>query len=436
MDAEDLDYRTRTQSGCIPPDVVTRLIELGHTGEVELQAGRGEWFCALELARRRPEQAAALLAPFVATGWWTAVQSMAELLEGQGRIGEAIDLVRPLVAAGNEHALRFHGGLLTRHGRAGEAFALLAPHVADWYLAGVLVEAAAAAGRDEEAAALLTARIEAGAGRPQHRMEPFTAFNLLARIRERQGRVDDAVAVLRTREVTSMNNRDALAELLARHDRVEELRAYAATEYHGNAARRLAELLEERGDVEGAIAVYRNPGDSETRRFHGASSLAELLVRHGRSDEATEVLREFASTSRDDWIVDTLCTHYAAQGRAGDGLAFLDALGLDDWDFFRIRLELMAGCGRLDEALELARAHPEGDTRYAAGTVAGLLAGAGRTEEAVDVLERDDSGWGSHALAGYLLDLGRVKDAVVVLQRPVPRPTWPVPVGQVDEPPF
>ncbi|MEV0565663.1 hypothetical protein [Dactylosporangium sp. NPDC050588] len=121
MDAEDLDYRARTQSGCIPPDVVMRLIELGHTDEVELQAGRGKWFCALELARRRPEQAAALLAPFVATGWWTAARAMAELLEAQGRVGEAIDLVRPFVAAGHRHALHFHGGLLTRHGRAGEA---------------------------------------------------------------------------------------------------------------------------------------------------------------------------------------------------------------------------------------------------------------------------------------------------------------------------
>ncbi|WP_433378434.1 tetratricopeptide repeat protein [Dactylosporangium sp. CA-152071] len=242
--------------------MVTRLIELGHNDEVELQAGRGEWFCALELACRRPERAAALLAPFVATGWWTAVRAMAELLEGQ--------------------------------------------------------------------------------------------------------------------------------------DRIEELRSYAAADHHGHAARRLAELLEERGDVEGAIAAYRDLGDSGSSRLNCASYLAELLVRHGRPDEATEVLRELASTVRDDWSVDTLCAHYAAHGSAEDGLAFLDDLGDDDWEYFRIRLELMAGCGRLDEALELARAHPEGGTDYAAETVAGLLAGAGRTGEAVDVLERRDPGWVCH----------------------------------------
>ncbi|MFF5225700.1 hypothetical protein [Dactylosporangium sp. NPDC000521] len=227
MDAEDLDYRTRTQTGCVPPDVVTRLIELGHSGEVELQAGRGEWFCALELARRRPEQAAALLAPFVATGWWTAAMAMAELLEGQGRVGEAIDLVLPFVVAGDRHALHFHAGLLLRRGRAGEAFAMLVPHVADGLLAAVLVEAAAAAGRDEEAAALLTARIEAGAVRWEHR--PAVVV-LLAGVRERQGRVEEAVAIL------SAHNRFALAGLLARHDRVEELRTLVATDHDGQDA--------------------------------------------------------------------------------------------------------------------------------------------------------------------------------------------------------
>ncbi|MGI5183023.1 hypothetical protein ACQEVZ_42885 [Dactylosporangium sp. CA-152071] len=94
-----------------------------------------------------------------------------------------------------------------------------------------------------------------------------------------------------------MNGRDALAELLARHDRVEELRAYAAAEYHGDAARRLAELLEERGDVEGAIAVYRDPGDSGSRRVfgpcpgRGSRALAGYLLDLGRVKDAVAVLQ-------------------------------------------------------------------------------------------------------------------------------------------------
>ncbi|MGW0578826.1 hypothetical protein ACWD25_23295 [Streptomyces sp. NPDC002920] len=43
MDAADLDYRARTRSGCIPPELVSRLLERGHVDVVELQAGRGEW---------------------------------------------------------------------------------------------------------------------------------------------------------------------------------------------------------------------------------------------------------------------------------------------------------------------------------------------------------------------------------------------------------
>ncbi|MGW6973203.1 hypothetical protein [Streptomyces sp. NPDC054952] len=83
MDAADLDYRTRTLSGCIPPILVSRLLELGHEEEVEFQAGRGEWFCAREWARLighqgRQARALEVLAPYVMTGWWPAAQVQAE----------------------------------------------------------------------------------------------------------------------------------------------------------------------------------------------------------------------------------------------------------------------------------------------------------------------------------------------------------------------
>lgn len=58
-----------------------------------LQAGRGEWYCALAWARslgERGRQADALeaLSSYLATGWWTAVVAAAELLEGWGRVDE------------------------------------------------------------------------------------------------------------------------------------------------------------------------------------------------------------------------------------------------------------------------------------------------------------------------------------------------------------
>ncbi|PVC76538.1 hypothetical protein [Streptomyces sp. CS081A] len=141
---------------------------------------------------------------------------------------------------------------LARCGRGEEAHALLLPHVADWLLAEALVETSAGLGRDEEIATLLEARIVAGrpcvrcgssecAGRDP---EPFNAVALLAAVRERQGRTDEALEALRTYGSLVVDNRDPLAELLIRHDRVDELRAHAAGEGREEAARHLAELLE------------------------------------------------------------------------------------------------------------------------------------------------------------------------------------------------
>ncbi|MFG2814680.1 tetratricopeptide repeat protein [Streptomyces sp. NPDC048410] len=434
--------------------MVARLLELGHEREVEFQAGRGEWFCAVEWARLlgqrgRREQALEVLAPYIATRWWRAVRARAELLEGWGRVEEAIAPARPYAEAGDRQALVFFARLLSRHGRGAEAFTLLSPGITDWFLAECLVDVAEAAGMDEEAAALLEARRAAAVPACADpdcgnlRMEPSNAVGLLATIRERQGRTEEAIALLHTREVTSVNGRDQLADLLARHDRLTELRAYAATEYYGHAVRRLAEVLEERGDVEGAIAAYRTGGATPDQMWQVAVPLSELLVRHGRGDEAIEVMREVAERpgGADDWIVHTLCTLYADHGRPRDGLALLDALkarsgGEEGWDFFQMRLPLMADCGLLDEAIAQARAHPEGDTSYAAWALSDVLTGAGRTEEAAALLEQHPTSNGS-LRAARLIDLGRVEDAVRVLQQPRARPATPASDGACStEPPF
>ncbi|MFH8837185.1 hypothetical protein [Streptomyces sp. NPDC017868] len=67
--------------------------------------------------------------------------------------------------------------------------------------------------------------------------------------------------------------------------------------------------------------------------------------------------------------------------------------------------------------------------------MAELLTGAGRTEEAVAVLERHASR-NSHDLAGYLIDIGRVQDALTILQRHAARPPEPSGGTWHDEPPF
>ncbi|MFF9819050.1 hypothetical protein [Streptomyces sp. NPDC014006] len=451
MGAADLDYRARTQTGCIPPGLVSRLLELGHAEKVEFWAGHGEWFCAREWARLLGEQgrwaeALEVLAPYLATGWWTATETTAELLEGWGRADEAMVLARAGMEAGHRLALEPYARLLARHGRGEEAFTLLQPHIDDWFLAAALVAVAEGAGRDEEAVALLAARIP-----EEHRcdtlwccrgLDPGTAIRLLATIRERQGRVDEAIALLRTRDDTSFNGRDPLADLLARHDRIGELRAYAATEELGDAARRLAELLEGCGDVEGAIAVYRQADRPLALDPNSAVQLAQLLARHGRGDEAIDVMCGLAEARNgDDWILHTLSDLCLDQGRPADGLAYLDALaaareGEEYWDLYWIRLPLIAARDGVDQAIAQARSHPEGATWYAAAHVAELLASAGRTEEAVAVLLPHDAPANSHDLAGYLIDIGRIEDAVAILHKHKPRPPQPSTPAWSEEPPF
>ncbi|MFC4502514.1 MULTISPECIES: tetratricopeptide repeat protein [Streptomyces] len=449
MDAADLDYRARTRSGCIPPELVSRLLERGHVDVVELQAGRGEWFCALAWARLLGEQgrqadALEVLAPYLATGWWTAVVAAAELLEGWGRVDEAIEITRVRMEAGHPMALESYARLLARHGRAEEAFTLLRPHIGELSLGVVLVDVAAAAGRDEEAAALVSARTE-------HRCSDFpwccrgldrdTAIGLLARIRERQGRTDEAIALLRTGSTMLLNNREQLAALLARHGRLDDLRAAAATDDSGYAVQRLARLLEERGDVEGAIAAYRQADGPVAHDPNSAFELAQLLARHSRGNEAIDVMRVQADARNgDDWILHTLSDLCLGQGRPEDGLAHLDALaaargGEEDWDLYWIRLPLIAARDGVDEAIAQARSHPEGATSYAASRIAELLAGAGRTGEAVAVL-RPHAPANSDDLAGHLIDLGRVEDALAVLQRRTPRPPELSDGPWHDDPPF
>ncbi|MFD9006342.1 hypothetical protein ACFV0T_36260 [Streptomyces sp. NPDC059582] len=81
---------------------------------------------------------------------------------------------------------------------------------------------------------------------------------------------------------------------------------------------------------------------------------------------------------------------------------------------------------------------PRAPPGYAASHIAVLLAGAGRTEEAVAVLRpHAHVPANSHDLAGYLIDLGRIEEAVAVLHQDKHRPPQAsATTAWSDDPPF
>ncbi|MFE7241855.1 tetratricopeptide repeat protein [Streptomyces sp. NPDC057580] len=337
MDAVDLDHRHRTYDGWIPPAVTAALHKHGYDGILRDAAARGDWFCARQLAEAAVTdggsggqvEALALLEPFASTGWWPAVRTVGQLLADWERLDEAVELLRPHADTGHREAVREFARLVARQGHIDEVVALLGPRTADSSLAEVLVELTAGHGRDEEIAALIPS---VGVGRTVP-FEPWATdawdtVPLHATLLERQGRVDEAAALLRRYvSVDGMvfaGHAQQLAALLARYGREAELRAWLDEDGEEYARTALACLLEERGRTEEAVVLlkqYSSEGDP-----HAAFELAELFARHGYHCEAIEVLRGAAETAGGDadWIIHLLCRVFVEADRADEALAYLD----------------------------------------------------------------------------------------------------------------
>ncbi|MFE5807562.1 hypothetical protein [Streptomyces sp. NPDC056491] len=160
MDAAVLHRRTNMHHECVPPDLVDRLLALGHT-----EVARGlavaqdeDWFCArawarLLAGRGELDEALQVLAPYVGTGWWTAAAEAARLLDTGGRGDEAVAEATAHPEGGRPYAREGLALLLAGEGRPEEAVALLDADRLEqqWALGPLLVEL----GRVEEAVTLL-----------------------------------------------------------------------------------------------------------------------------------------------------------------------------------------------------------------------------------------------------------------------------------------
>ncbi|MGW7198008.1 hypothetical protein [Streptomyces chryseus] len=224
----------------------------------------------------------------------------------------------------------------------------------------------------------------------------------LAELLAGQGRVEEAIAVLRGLP-SGPAVRNSLIRLLLRAGHIEEVRAMA---YAGdiNARSWLAELFAEQGRFEelGLLAAGR-PHTSVARL------LARTLARAGRVDEGVAVLRERAERGEPyafDWLVDLLIENERVEQAVAVLRVRADAR---DGDAGHRLARLLADHGRTDEAVAVLRRRGQRSPYL----LAELLTRQGRVDEAVAVLDTEAAAGHRHAkelLVDLLAAQGRIDD--------------------------
>ncbi|WP_431676132.1 tetratricopeptide repeat protein [Kitasatospora sp. KL5] len=430
MNVDDLVWQV-THYGGIPPRLVDRLVGLGRLDLViRAAAEREEWFCAEAAVRAlcgagELERAWALIEPFAATGWRPAVRVAAEILLRQGRTEEALALLHPGEAAREGRDWRDYALMLAEAGRVDEAIEVLTPHLEDWWLLETLVEMTEGQGRDERVLGLITPlaeRVRQATGERRWQCSDlWKALDLQAQVLERAGRAEEAIRILGADVAADrhlvQNTVAFYAELLARHGRIEELRALGTGDQAAVALEHYAKALEERGRAQEAEAVLRGFIDTTGHGGHRAT-LIGLLGRQGRIDEAVEVGRPtfeyYDCGNHLDWIVRLL----VEDERPERALELLEGCSEEyvrehAWWVRPTRLWLLGEAGRCQEALAEAAALPgePGDWDI---PIAFLLAQTGRVDDAVDLLRSSPALRATSELAELLIEHGRPAEAVAV----------------------
>ncbi|WP_316784773.1 hypothetical protein [Streptomyces sasae] len=216
----------------------------------------------------------------------------------------------------------------------------------------------------------------------------YREWDLLARLRLAQGRVEEVRAMAREERATGADH--VIAEIFDEHDMIDEVRALAERNIV-RLSRRLVLTLARLGPVDEAVAVARARVD--TGQAHAFGLLIDVLVEHRRADEAMAALA--ASVNRTvppgepkDWLCSAAydVAHLLdVVGRQDDAIDVLRAYG----DAPSELADLLAERGRLDEALQVlddtiveARSRRMGGTVQSCSAQLGeLLIGAGRTAE-------------------------------------------------------
>ncbi|GIE28535.1 hypothetical protein Ait01nite_015800 [Actinoplanes italicus] len=405
--------------------MVRLLVEHDRLDILRTEADSGDWQCGdalgSELLRRGETEAAlAVYRGFAGSGWGAACHRIATILENEHGMDRAIEFLRPYADAGQRNAVHDLALLLGRQGRLDEVLTLLQPCLTDWFLVSALVEATAGGDRDDEVTAAL-----------MDLSGPHNATQSLATVLERQGRLDEAIAVLRKAPRGSVDDIERLADLLAKDGRESELRDLVAGDGAEHAAYRLADLLEEQGRVAEAVAALRPFAEDGNTDVAGA--LADLFLRQGRIDDATEVL--YAGIRSEGGAHGCtrarLWTMLIEAGRLDEALRLLGELERDfegQEENLQDRIWLLQELGRDEEVLALLRAHPRAGEGYWLCRQAAVLTRIGRADEAIELLRPyATSYFVGDDLAALLIRRGDVDEAMAVVRGREPLDLGPDP---------
>ena len=229
------------------------------------------------------------------------------------------------------------------------------------------------------------------------------AAGQLAELLEERGDLDGAEQVLRAHaDASDESTARRLAEFLARQGDLAKLRARADTGDEW-AIGQLVELLEKRGDLDGVEQVLRARADAGDELVAGR--LAELLEERGDLDGAEQVLRVLADGG-DVLAAGRLADLLEERGDLDGAEQVLRAWADADatsvgWQL----IELLEKRGDLDGAEQVLRAWADAAYPYAAGRLAELLAQRG---DLAGLRARADAGdrWATGRLAVMLAQRG------------------------------
>lgn len=189
-------------------------------------------------------------------------------------------------------------------------------------------------------------------------------------------------------------------------------RAADAGEWGG--AYSLGSLLLRRGDVEGAVAVWR--AHSDPRLGPGAwllaEPLAEIFKENGDIDGAVEILRAHADVGEQS------AAHALSDllAERGDLETLRNRADAGEWQAASRLAPILAERGEVNEL----RARTDRGDVEAASKLAGLLAEHGDPDEAINVLRvfADKDSDAAVQLAGLLINRGRANEAIDALRKP------------------